>query len=175
MSTDDPRSGPRFVGDTRAIGYDTSARAFAADASRLQRLAAFLVDALLELNFACLGVFLAIAWIGDFVLIGPGSETTFSCVLGSVMALSVVQWLLIARTGRSIGKWAAGARIVRLEDDGPPGLLRGVLLRQWLPAMLGALGAVGAVLRLVDVLAVFGADRRCIHDRIAKTRVVRVF
>ena len=40
---------------------------------------------------------------------------------------------------------------------------------QWLA---GRVPVVGILLRLVDILAIFRPDRRCIHDHLAKTKVI---
>jgi uncharacterized RDD family membrane protein YckC len=88
-----------------------------------------------------------------------------------------LQWMLVAKRGQSIGKMAAGTRIVRL-DGSLPGFARGVVLRHWIVLLLGYLPKVGPVLgpitSLIDVLLIFRSDRRCGHDLIAGTKVVKV-
>jgi uncharacterized RDD family membrane protein YckC len=42
-------------------------------------------------------------------------------------------------------------------------------LTQWVAGMVPV---IGLFLRLVDVLAIFRPDRRCIHDHLAKTKVI---
>jgi uncharacterized RDD family membrane protein YckC len=68
--------------------------------------------------------------------------------------------------GRSLGKMVAGIRVVGLEGDrvrAGPALLRAA-------ALLVGLASLGLGL----VPALFGSERRTLHDRLARTRVVRV-
>lgn len=97
------------------------------------------------------------------------------------LALLGVQILLLTSRGQSLGKILLGVRVVRADDDEKPGFLRGWLLRE-LPSgaiqgMLQLLPVVGFFLRFAFVttnyLMIFREDRRCLHDFIAGTRVVR--
>lgn len=86
-----------------------------------------------------------------------------------VLALEAV---LISRYGRSVGKFAAGTMIVR-GDGLPAGFLHGVLLRTWLlfPFRLVPLGNL--LTSAIDYALIFRSSRRCLHDDVAHTAVVR--
>jgi len=90
-----------------------------------------------------------------------------------VVLLMIVQWVMIAKSGQSIGKRVVKTRIVRL-DGSSPGFAYGVLLRSWVPTLLQVIPLVGGFVGLADALFVFRADRRTIHDHIAGTRVIQV-
>ncbi len=105
----------------------------------------------------------------------------FAFILPGIIAES----LLVAFRGRSLGKLAFGTR-VELVGGGNPGLTKGTLLRE-LPVLLMPLlalvasnhaksptwlVALGAVY-LVDAVFALRRDRRCLHDLLAGTRVVR--
>jgi uncharacterized RDD family membrane protein YckC len=50
-----------------------------------------------------------------------------------------------------------------------------MILLRYLPISLAALiPVIGPYLSLVDVVFIFGSERRCIHDRLAGTKVVKV-
>jgi hypothetical protein len=66
-----------------------------------------------------------------------------------------------------------GIRIARL-DNTVPNLGRVVLLRYAPMSVASLVPGVGGLLNLIDVLMIFGSERRCLHDRIAATKVVRV-
>lgn len=83
-----------------------------------------------------------------------------------------VQWYLVATTGQTLGKKLFGIKIVMV-DGSPVGFWTGVVLRDWAIGFLGALPFVGGIIGLADALYIFHADRRCLHDRIAGTIVVR--
>lgn len=106
--------------------------------------------------------------------------------LGALLAVVFVQGALIARRGQSLGKLALRMRMV-LADGRTAGLLRGFVMRT-LP-FWGILLAVRSVLPwryaetvggslivmvLLDLLLILGVTRRCAHDRIAGTHVVRL-
>jgi hypothetical protein len=58
-------------------------------------------------------------------------------------------------------------------DGDAPGFWRGVFLRSWVVAVLGAVPMLGSLISLVNALLVFSEGRRCLHDRIAGTRVLK--
>jgi uncharacterized RDD family membrane protein YckC len=101
------------------------------------------------------------AMVGPIVLMGIGG-----------LAIYIVQWVMIAQSGQSIGKRIVGTRIVRL-DGRLPGFGYGVAMRNWVPGIISNIPYVGFLFVIANVLFIFGAERRCIHDHIAGTRVVQ--
>ncbi|WP_375743638.1 RDD family protein [Corallococcus interemptor] len=80
----------------------------------------------------------------------------------------LVQASLIRGTGASLGKRLLGIRVVR--RDGLPAEVWRIALRNALPmALCSYCGWFG----LVDALFIVGEDRRCLHDWVAGTRVVK--
>jgi uncharacterized RDD family membrane protein YckC len=101
--------------------------------------------------------------------------TGFTVLALGLLALAIVQIWLISTRGQSIGKIVFGVRIVRHEDGTLPGFVHGWLLRNLVPGIIGMVPfGLGMIFSLVDVCFIFRADRRCIHDLIAGTRVVKV-
>jgi uncharacterized RDD family membrane protein YckC len=159
-------------------------------ATRKRRLGAVLLDGLLYMlaqRILYLGGLRqhAIAAGGNVIELylrsGPWGYATGTAVL----ALTVLQWWLIAVRGQSLGKILVGTRIVRL-DGRRVDFVHGVVLRSWpleLPALLLPLlgftvktipyWVVAAVLT-IDDLFIFGAQKRCLHDRVADTKVIRL-
>jgi uncharacterized RDD family membrane protein YckC len=64
-----------------------------------------------------------------------------------------------------------GIKIVKL-DGSPVNFVSGVIMRNWIVGLMGGIPYVGSCIRLVDTLMIFGDERRCIHDRIAGTKVI---
>lgn len=93
-------------------------------------------------------------------------------ILGA-LGVCVYQWVLISRTGQSLGKKWTGIRIDRI-DGNRVTFGTGVFLRNWVPKLIGSVPYLGGIFHLVDCLFIFRDDRRCIHDHIAGTRVVRL-
>jgi uncharacterized RDD family membrane protein YckC len=88
------------------------------------------------------------------------------------LGIAVYQWILISRTGQSLGKRWSRIRIERM-DGGRVTFGTGVVLRNWVPKVMGAVPYLGMLFQLIDALYIFRADRRCLHDHIAGTRVVQ--
>jgi uncharacterized RDD family membrane protein YckC len=101
------------------------------------------------------------ALAGPFVLMGIGA-----------LAIVIVQWVMISQSGQSIGKRIVGTRIVRL-DGSLPGFGYGVAMRNWVPGIISNIPYLGFLFAIANVLFIFGAERRCLHDHIAGTRVVQ--
>jgi uncharacterized RDD family membrane protein YckC len=87
------------------------------------------------------------------------------------LGVAVYQWILIGRTGQSLGKKWTGIRIERT-DGVRITFGTGVVMRNWVPKVMGAIPYLGMMFHLVDCLFIFREDRRCLHDHIAGTRVV---
>jgi uncharacterized RDD family membrane protein YckC len=88
------------------------------------------------------------------------------------LGIAIYQWVLISRTGQSLGKKWTGIRIERIDGDRLT-FGTGVFLRNWVPKLIGAVPYLGGIFHLIDALFIYRDDRRCIHDHIAGTRVVR--
>jgi uncharacterized RDD family membrane protein YckC len=87
--------------------------------------------------------------------------------------------VLLVQNGQTIGKKALGIRMIT-SDGGIPSIWRVFFLR-WLPfAVLGAglevflkVKGSGTIIHLVDVLLIFQPTRRCLHDLLADTHVIK--
>ena len=81
------------------------------------------------------------------------------------------QWYLITATGQTVAKRWLGIKIVRM-DGRRVGFVRGVILREWVTLALAFIPLVGRLFNMVDALAIFRNERRCVHDQIADTKVI---
>ena len=113
--------------------------------------------------------------IEDFDL--SGSAVGFAWVWAGLMGVLFLQALLIALRGQNLGKLLMRVRVVRADTGASAGFVRGVLLRFALPVtlviMLNGFFMLGFIFLLVDYVFMFREDRRCLHDLIAGTKVVR--
>lgn len=96
----------------------------------------------------------------------------FICL--SYLALLIAQTYYLVMFGQSLGKKVIGIKIVRIDDERVPGFAKVILLRSFIPNLIGAIPYVGWVFVLVDYLFIFRDDRRCLHDLFAQTKVVNV-
>jgi uncharacterized RDD family membrane protein YckC len=101
-------------------------------------------------------------------------------VWGGFFVAMGLQVILISLLGQSLGKLVVGARVVKL-DGSRAGFLHGALLRYVIPvgvflllSMIPLIGLFFALVFLVvDLCFMFREDRRCLHDLIAGTTVVK--
>jgi len=144
-------------------------------AERGHRLAAVIVDSLV--GFA---VYLPL--LVGLVISNPGEQGStgapLALIIGGLVSLAGLIGLvgytihLVVRNGQTIGKRVLDIKVVRL-DGSPVGLGRSFWLRNVVPGVLGAIPCFGGIISLVDILMIFGEDRRCLHDKIADTKVIR--
>jgi uncharacterized RDD family membrane protein YckC len=88
-------------------------------------------------------------------------------------ALAVLQGLLVATRSQSVGKILLGLRIVRAPDGGKANFARAFLIRSGVPTMIEYIPFIGLLFWIVDTCFIFRADRRCLHDLMAGTKVIK--
>ncbi len=146
-------------------------------ASRLSRLGAVLVDGLV--GFAPVGAILLM--LPMLMLRGGTSALLILLGIAALTALAVLitQIVLVARRGQTIGKKVLGIRMITSGGD-IPSIWRVFFLR-WLPFVVVAAGVdylfklrgIGNFVHLVDALLIFQPNRRCLHDLLADTHVIK--
>jgi uncharacterized RDD family membrane protein YckC len=113
---------------------------------------------------------------------GLGIGGLILCIIASValLILTLYQYFLLATQAQTIGKRACGIRIVDSLTGKQAGIFQAIFLRSWVPwaitsvltLLLGWLiPPIGALLVLLDLVPIFGAERRCAHDYLAGTQV----
>ncbi|HEU4578616.1 MAG TPA: RDD family protein [Polyangiaceae bacterium] len=142
-------------------------------ATRGSRLAAYVIDSLI--GFAVM--FPLQIWGGVF----KGFPYAMKQQEFPKSLLWSIAWILLwialngtflAKSAQTIGKKLMGLQIVMVHDGRPASFERVVFWR-FLPLMLfSQIPYFGAVIGLADTLFIFRADRRCLHDHLAGTRVV---
>jgi uncharacterized RDD family membrane protein YckC len=140
-------------------------------AGRGSRLVATLIDAVCQgAVFALLVLLTPLTWTP------PDRDHVFATLLvngavGFVIFL-VLQGFLLATRGQTVGKTLLKLRIVR--SDGSPASLARLVGLRYLPTMvITLLPVLGGLYALIDSLLIFRESRRCLHDTIADTIVVK--
>jgi uncharacterized RDD family membrane protein YckC len=90
------------------------------------------------------------------------------------IGLYVVQMVFLVKYGQSLGKRALGIQIVKISDESVPGFVKVVVLRSFVPGLIALIPFAGGVIAIADALFIFRDDRRCLHDLIAETKVIKV-
>ncbi|MEM7153854.1 MAG: RDD family protein [Myxococcota bacterium] len=138
-------------------------------ASRGSRLGAAIIDgfALTIPNFAIL---IALGLL-DFDNPEPDFINTIITSLIGLVVFAAVQWYFL-QSGQTVGKRALGLRMVDVNSNEPPSAGHLFALRYLPFSLLAVIPAVGPLISLVNVLWIFGSEQRCLHDRMANTKVV---
>jgi uncharacterized RDD family membrane protein YckC len=140
-------------------------------AGRGARLLAQIIDGLIGIIVVLPGCVL--------LIMGGGNKSGALSLSGmglmglGVLALLIVQLYLLTTRGQTIGKKLMKVKIVAFDDDSNPGFVKAVLLRVVVNGIIGAIPLLGYIYALVDICFIFRDDRRCIHDLIAGTKVVK--
>jgi uncharacterized RDD family membrane protein YckC len=146
----------------------------APDASRWLRFAGAFIDSAIAMVI----FFPAQMWFGVYKnfpnVVQPSAVQTLGWAgLGFVLWVALHGYFL-ARNGQTIGKRLVSTRVVSVATEEKASLTQLIVVRHLPIALAGAVPVVGGILPLVDALFIFGKDRRCLHDRIAGTRVVKL-
>ena len=133
-------------------------------ADRGTRLGAALLDGLIILVMVYLPFMLSVMVDGK----GPGSW--IGLVVGGI---GLIVWLFftvkfLGENGQSIGKKACKIKILR-KDGSEVSISRVIIGRNVVNGLLGVIPLYG----IIDSLFIFGNARRCVHDYIADTIVVK--
>ena len=139
-------------------------------ADRGMRLVAAIIDTLL-----LLAVLVPIMFVGGAftAMMSGGASAGFSIVWALVgfIVFLVVQGFPLNASGQTWAKKWLKMKIVDMEGRKPE-FGRLIALRYLVVQLIGQIPFVGPLVGFVDVLFIFGDDRRCLHDKIAGTQVV---
>lgn len=139
-------------------------------ATRWQRLGAVLIDTVAS--------FLVIWLLARFTPWNAWDQEPASlwepapqgALIGAIVFLVLHGWLLLQH-GQTLGKRAIGIRITA--SDGAKASPGQLLVRYGVGFLTVIVPVVGQVYAMVDALLIFRASRRCLHDLIAGTIVVK--
>jgi len=146
-------------------------------ADRGTRLGATLIDGLIG-GILCGLPLVFVAKLGD--LVGTNGTPNYKALLGAVglamlpgaiIYAGVTTWLVI-RNGQTMGKKLLAIKVVRTNGD-RAGLGRLFWLRNVILNVVAQIPFVGALVSLLDALLIFRESRKCLHDQIADTIVIK--
>ena len=170
-----PSSGELEVGQDSVGSMEASPQAQVLSplvlSSRVDRLLATIVDIVVSLVVA-VPVSL---YTGAYDAVIHGQPLTWSLYLETTLVgwgwYFLVNSYWLKKYGQTVGKRLLGIRVADFQTEAVPSFWR-LVVRIAVPWVAARAGLIGSLFDLVDILLIFGKDRRCIHDLIASTRVV---
>lgn len=91
-----------------------------------------------------------------------------------VWGLLFAQMLLLMRRGQTLGKMIMGIRILDRQSNAIPSFFNLIVMRSILTTIVYSLSILGLLAMTIDFVAMLtNADRQSLHDKIARTYVVR--
>ena len=145
-------------------------------ADRGIRLVAVLIDALIGLVVATPIMWLGGYWTAVIEAAQRGQQVGFGLQLLwmgiGVLIFIAIHWWPLQQGGQTWGKRVMGIRIVTL-DGRQVTAVRAIFARYLPLQVVGGVPCLGALAALGSVCMIFRQDRRCGHDFVAGTRVVR--
>jgi uncharacterized RDD family membrane protein YckC len=140
-------------------------------ASRWSRLGASLLDGL---SIACITL-PTMYFTGGFDDIAAGAQPSVAYSLTvafvGIVAFFLINFNFLLKSGQTLGKKAVGIKIVTKEGLLPS--ISDLILKRYSVYFLpGQVPIAGQLFSIINILFIFGKQRRCIHDYAAGTMVV---
>ena len=153
------------------VNTDASIRQLA---DRKIRLVSALIDALIGFFISILFMIFIGPYFG-YEKFGqqPSNEYLIASTVFGLVTLLLLHGYYLNTNGKTIGKKLLKIKIVSTSGE-KVSLLKLIGLR-YAPIYLSILvPIIGSLLPMIDVLFIFRKDRRCLHDFIAGTKVIKV-
>lgn len=130
--------------------------------TRMQRLIASIIDGL-----SLLVVVLPLIY---FIETPSTNDNILFSIVGIAFFL-LINYKFLVNDGQTIGKKILKIKIVNLEGEVPS--KKSLLMRYGVYFLLQNTPFIGKFLNLLNILFIFGKEKRCGHDYIAKTVVIK--
>ena len=140
-------------------------------ASRWSRLGASLIDGLTIMIFTVPAMYLTGAFDNISKGTQPSTEYNIALAALALVVFFILNTKLLMKNGQTIGKMALGIKIVDL-DGNLPGMKKHLLKRYAVYFIPGQVPVIGQLFSFVNILFIFGKQKRCIHDYFAGTKVI---
>jgi len=140
-------------------------------ASRWKRLWASLLDCIIMMIVIVPIMFFTGAFGATAQGVKPSITYTLAMGLIGLIVFALINFKLLISNGQTVGKKIFKIKIVTLNGELPE--LKNHILKRYLVFFLpGQLPVIGQIFSIVNILFIFGKQKRCIHDFAAKTTVI---
>ena len=142
-------------------------------ASRWDRLWGALIDGIIAMIVAFPVMYMMGYWEKAMAQTITVTETILLGVFGLAM-FAILHGYLLAKYGQTIGKKLVGTRIVSSTSNEILPFWKVFLIRYLPVSVTAQIPLAGQFLVIIDYLFIFRKSKRCIHDLIAGTKVIKV-
>ena len=143
-------------------------------ASRWARLGAALIDVLVLVAPYAVFIYGTDYWERALKQQVTLQEQALSVLVGFAIYL-IVNGYILHKRGQTIGKWALGIKIVSVVNNEIIPLWKVFFIRYVSQVLVAMIPFLGSILIIVNDLFIFRKDRRCAHDHLAGTKVVKEY
>lgn len=142
-------------------------------AGRGHRLIAAILDGVIVgiLFSMVISLFLGFDEYIKLVMENQLSSKLIFLLLGQLLFVAANVYFLW-KNGQTLGKKIMRIKIVKMSDEKPV-LQDSYVLRSFFPAVLTQLPFLGLIFVVLDISFIFREDKRCMHDLIAGTKVIK--
>ena len=141
-------------------------------ASRWARLGASIIDSIIMMVVLVPTMYFTGGFDGMMEGREPGFAYMFGMGILSLVIYLVINYRFLVSNGQTIGKKVLEIKIADLNGNLPV-FQPQLLIRYAVYLLPGQVPFIGQLFSLVNVLFIFSAEKRCIHDLVAKTKVVK--
>lgn len=145
-------------------------------ASRGSRLVAVIIDGIIAVPILIVIAKLTGFWDRIIPRLVSGTPLNFEEIIiifcvGQCLFL-ILNGYFLSKDGQTIGKRIIGIKIVGIQRENV-GLMKIYFLRYLITSIISQIPVIRSFFNLINILFIFGKERRCLHDRIAGTVVVK--
>lgn len=145
-------------------------------ASRGSRLVAVIIDGIIAVPILFVIAKMTGFWDQVIPRLASGTPLNFEEIIiifcvGQCLFLALNGYFL-SKHGQTIGKRIIGIKIVGIQRENL-GLMKIYFLRYLITSIISQIPMIRSFFNLINILFIFGKERRCLHDRIAGTVVVK--
>ena len=101
----------------------------------------------------------------------PGFLDTLWVMLVGIAFFAAINYTSLMNDGQTIGKKILKIRIVDLDEEVPEA--KSLLIRYAVFFGLGQIPVAGPIANLINIIFIFGKEKRCGHDYLAETKVIQ--
>lgn len=141
-------------------------------ASRWARLGASIIDSIIMMIVVVPVMYFTGGFDGVMEGRQPGLIYSLGIGVLGFIVFFVINYRFLIANGQTIGKKVLEIKIVDLNGN-VPAFQPQLLIRYAVYMLPGQVPVVGQIFSIVNILFIFGKEKRCLHDLAAKTKVVQ--